>query len=109
MRILLDENLPHSLTYALREFGHETDPVNGLLIKGIDDNQLYNFVAPQYDLCFTRDAGFVHNVRQMKVPVPNKLVRVTLPQQPARLFVATFVTRFRETDWSSFEHCGNWP
>ena len=65
MKILLDENLPDSLLVSLQKVGHEVDSINRLHLKGIDNGTLYRQVAPKYDLCFTRDAGFTRNVRQI--------------------------------------------
>ena len=64
MRILLDENLPERLVSVMRRLGHEVDSVNGLRLKGLDNGTLYREVARSYDLCFTNDKGFVHNVKQ---------------------------------------------
>ncbi len=109
MRILLDENLPESLLPALRALGHEVDSVNSLRLKGLDNSTLYLQVAQAYDLCFTRDAGFVHNVRQMSGSSKVKLLRVSLPQKPAPQFVADFVSAFRTTDWSQYANGDDWP
>jgi predicted nuclease of predicted toxin-antitoxin system len=68
VKILLDENMPESLLGALANLGHEVDSVNHLKLKGLDNGTLYRQVATRYDLCFTRDAGFAHNVRQMRDP-----------------------------------------
>ena len=68
MKILLDENMPESLLRALERLGHEADSVNHLKLKGLDNGTLYRQVAGAYDLCFTRDSGFAHNVRQMRDP-----------------------------------------
>ena len=57
MKILLDENMPESLAGALKDLGHEVDSVNNL-----------KQVAVDYELCFTRDAGFARNVRQTRDP-----------------------------------------
>ena len=109
MRVLLDENLPESSVVALRQLGHEVDSVNGLHLKGLDNGALYRQVAQDYDLCFTRDAGFVNNVRQMRGPSNTKLLRVTLPQRPARSFVEGFVGAFQKTNWSRYENGSEWP
>ncbi len=109
MRILLDENLPESLVDALRELGYDVDSVNSLRLKGLDNSTLYRQVAQQYDLCFTKDAGFVHNVRQMSIPSKTKLLRVVLPQQAAKLFVKSFVQAFQQTDWSRYQNGDDWP
>jgi predicted nuclease of predicted toxin-antitoxin system len=61
VKILLDENMPESLAGALEDLGHEVDSVNKLKLKGIDNGTLYRQVAVDYELCFTRDAGFAHN------------------------------------------------
>ena len=66
MKILLDENIPESLSAALERLGHQVDTVNRLNRKGIDNGTLYRQVAIDYDLCFTKDAGFARNVRQMR-------------------------------------------
>ena len=60
--------MPESLVGALEDLGHEVRSVNHLKLKGLDNGTLYRQVAVQYDLCFTRDAGFAHNVRQMRDP-----------------------------------------
>jgi len=109
MKILLDENLPESLVAALRKLGHEADSINSLRLKGIDNSTLYQQVAQGYDLCFTKDAGFVHNVRQMSGPSNIKLLRVVLPQQPAKPFVDAFVQAFQNTDWSRYQNGDDWP
>jgi len=109
MRILLDENLPASLLKALRQLGHEVDSVNSLRLKGLDNSTLYQQVAQGYSLCFTKDAGFAHNVRHIKGPPKVKLLRVTLPQQPARPFVKAFIDAFRRTNWSHYQHGDDWP
>jgi predicted nuclease of predicted toxin-antitoxin system len=64
VKILLDENMPESLAGALEDLGHHVDSVNNLKLKGIDNGTLYRQVAVDYELCFTRDAGFALNVRQ---------------------------------------------
>jgi hypothetical protein len=109
LRILLDENLPESLVEALRQLGHDVESVNGLRLKGIDNSTLYREVARGYELCFTRDAGFVHNVRQMRGSSETKLLRVILPQQPVKLFVDAFLEAFQATDWSGYEDGDEWP
>lgn len=109
MKILLDENLPESLVFALEDEGHEVESVNRLRLKGVANSKLYREVAQAYDLCFTKDAGFVHNIRQEGGPSSTKLLRVTLPQQPAKPFVATFIQSFRETEWSRYENGDDWP
>ena len=73
--------MPESLVGALNDLGHEVDSVNRLKLKGLDNGTLYRQVAVDYDLCFTRDAGFVHNVRQMRDPSQVKVLRVIVPQQ----------------------------
>ena len=109
MKILLDENLPESLVVALQDLGHQVDSVNSLRLKGLDNSTLYRQVAQRYELCFTRDAGFVHNVRQMRPSSNTKLLRVILPQQPVRQFVDSFMQAFQETDWSHYENPSDWP
>jgi len=109
MKILLDENLPESLVLALRRLGHEVDSVNSLRLKGLDNSTLYRQVAQQYDLCFTKDAGFVHNVRQMPGPSRTKVLRVVLPQQPAKFFASAFVRAFEQSDWSRYQNGSDWP
>ena len=109
MRILLDENLPESLVSALRQLGHEVESVNTLRLKGLDNSTLYRQVAQGYDLFFTKDAGFVHNVRTMRPTSPVKLLRVVLPQQPAKPFVKAFLQAFHQTDWSLYQNGDDWP
>ena len=108
MRVLLDENLPESLVVRLRTLGHHVDSVNSLRLKGLDNGTLYREIARGYDLFFTRDAGFARSV-QVHTQGPVKLLRVTLPQTTARIFVAGFVTAFEETDWSRYANGDDWP
>lgn len=109
MRVLLDENLPESLVAALRHLGHQAESVNSLRLKGVDNGTLYQQVAQDYDFCFTKDVGFVLNVRRMRGPSNTKLIRVVLPQKPAILFVNDFVQAFEKTDWSGYENGSDWP
>ncbi|MBI4339299.1 MAG: DUF5615 family PIN-like protein [Chloroflexi bacterium] len=109
MRLLLDENLPEALVVTLRALGHEVDSVNSLHLKGLADSALNRTVAPAYDICFTKDAGFVNNVRHIAPLSDAKLIRVVLPQQPRGLFVESLVRAFQDTNWSRYEHCSDWP
>ncbi len=109
MRILLDENLPHKLVAALRSDGHEVESVLTLRMQGMDNGGLLRFALTSFDLCFTRDFGFVHNVRQGPVPARFRLLRVTLPQRPQEELVADFLAAFRITDWTRFRHGDDWP
>ena len=109
MKILLDENLPESLLAALERFGHQVDSVNHLKLKGLDNGTLYRQVAKDYDLCFTRDAGFAHNVRQMRDQLQVKILRVIVPQQRVELFVPDFIDAFQRSDWSRYSNGADWP
>ena len=109
MKILLDENLPDSLVPALERIGHQAYSVNRLLLKGIDNGTLYRQVAQDYDLCFPKDAGFAHNVRQMQGQSKVKVLRVVLRQQPAKPFVDAFVKAFEASDWSRYANGADWP
>jgi predicted nuclease of predicted toxin-antitoxin system len=109
LKLLLDENLPESLVARLRQLGHEVDFVNGLRLKGIDNSALYREVAQVYDICFTRDAGFIHSLRQFRQPSRTRVLRVVLPQQPAKPFVEAFSAAFEATDWSSYKDGDEWP
>jgi len=102
VKILLDENLPDSLLVALQKVGHEVDSINRLHLKGIDNGTLYRQVAQKYDLCFTRDVGFAHNVRQIHQRSKVKVLLVVIPQQRVGPFVEEFVNAFRVTDWSKY-------
>ena len=109
MKILLDENLPESLLAALVRFGHQVDSVNHLKLKGLDNGTLYRQVAKDYDLCFTRDAGFAHNVRQMRDQLQVKILRVIVPQQRVELFVPAFIDAFQKSDWARYSNGTDWP
>ena len=104
MKILLDENLPRKLVTALRAEGHETESVHTLRMQGLDNGKLYQFAIQNFEVCFTRDFGFIHNVRQGAPPEKFKLLRVTLPQKPQDELVADFISNFRKTDWTQFQH-----
>ena len=109
MKILLDENLSESLLAALERFGHQVDSVNHLKLKGLDNGTLYRQVARDYDLCFTRDAGFAHNVRQMRDQLQVKILCVVVPQQRVDLFVPDFIDVFQRSDWSRYSNGADWP
>ena len=109
MKILLDENLPRKLVAALRAEGHEVESVHTLRKQGLDNGGLYLFALANFELCFTRDFGFAHNVRQGSAPAGFKLLRVTLAQKPQEEFVADFISAFRASDWTQFLHGEDWP
>jgi predicted nuclease of predicted toxin-antitoxin system len=109
VKILLDENLPRKLVAALRTEGNEVESVHTLRMDGLDNGKLYQFARENFDLCSTRDAGFVNNVRQGPPPSRLRLLRVVLPQKPQDEFVADFLTAFRASDWTQFKHGDDWP
>jgi predicted nuclease of predicted toxin-antitoxin system len=109
VKILLDENLPRKLVAALRAEGHEVESVHTLRMQGLDNGKLYQFAVENFDLCFTRDFGFVNNVRQGKIPARFKLLRVTLPQKPQDEFIKDFIAAFHATDLKQFQHGDDWP
>ena len=109
MKILLDENLPRKLVAALRGEGHEVESVHTLRLQGLENGKLYEFARDNFDLCFTRDAGFANNVRQGLPPLRLKLLRVTVQQKPQDEFVVDFISFFRSSDWSRFQHGDEWP
>lgn len=109
MKVLLDENQPRKLVAALRAEGHEVESVHTLRMQGLDNGRLYQFARENFDLCFTRDAGFANNVRQGPPPSRLKLLRVTLPQKPQDEFVADFISAFRASRWTAFQHGDDWP
>jgi predicted nuclease of predicted toxin-antitoxin system len=109
VKILLDENMPESLTGALENLGHQVDSVNHLKLKGLDNSTLYRQVAANYDLCFTKDAGFARSVRRMQSPSQVKVLRVVVPQQRVELFVPAFVDAFQKSDWLRYSNGDDWP
>ena len=109
MKILLDENLPESLVAALQQLGHQVDSVNRLRLKGIDNGTLYRQIARDYNLYFTRDAGFAHNVRQMQQSSDGRVLRVVIPQARVSPFVNAFVKAFLGCDWSRYANGSDWP
>ncbi len=109
MKILLDENLPRKLVAALRTEGHEVESVHTLRMQGLDNGRLYQFAIQNFEVCFTRDFGFTHNVRQGKPPERFKLLRVTLEQKPQEEFIKDFIAAFRASDLNKFQHGDDWP
>jgi len=109
VKILLDENLPRKLVEALRGEGHVVESVHTLRMDGLDNGKLYAIAVQNFDLCFTRDFGFIHNARQAKVPANFKLLRVVLAQKPQDEFVADFLAQFRQSDFSQYQHGEDWP
>jgi len=98
-----------SLVGALEGLGHEVDSVNHLKLKGLDNGTLYRQVAIGYDLCFTRDSAFAHNVSQMRDPSQVKVLRVIVPQQKVESFVPAFVDALQKSDWSHYSNGDDWP
>ena len=109
MRILLDENLPRKLLVALCAEGHDVESVHTLRLEGLNNGKLYQFAIQNFDVCFTRDFGFINNARQGPPPAKFKLLRVTLPQKPQDEFVADFILAFRLIDWIRLHHGDDWP
>ena len=109
MKILLDENIPRKLVITLRAEGHEVESVHTLQLQGLDNGKLYEFARNNFDLCFTRDAGFANNVRQGRIPPRLKLLRVTIQQKPQDEFIKDFIAAFRLSDWSRYRHGDDWP
>jgi predicted nuclease of predicted toxin-antitoxin system len=109
VRILLDENLPRKLVEALRNEGHNIESVLTLRLQGLDNGRLYRLACQDYDLCFTRDSGFVHNARQNPTETNFKLILVKLAQKPQDPFVEDFLFLFRRTNWSELRHGDSWP
>ena len=109
MKILLDENLPRKLVAALRADGHEAESIHTLRMQGLDNGKLYQFAVQNFEICFTRDFGFAHNVRQSAAPRNFKLLRVTLPQKPQDEFVADFIAVLRQNSPEKFQHGDDWP
>jgi predicted nuclease of predicted toxin-antitoxin system len=109
VKILLDENLPRKLVAALRADGHEVESIHTLRMQGLDNGKLYQFAVQNFEICFTRDFGFAHNVRQGSAPKKFKLLRVTLPQKPQDEFVADFITALRQKSLEEFQHGDDWP
>jgi predicted nuclease of predicted toxin-antitoxin system len=109
VKILLDENLPRKLVTALRVEGHEVESVITLRMQGLDNGRLYQFAVQNFEVCFTRDFGFINNVRQGKPPEKFKLLRVTLAQKPQDEFIKDFIASFRASDLKRFQHGDDWP
>jgi hypothetical protein len=98
-----------SLGGALEDLGHMVDSVNSLKLKGIDNGTLYRQVAVDYELCFTRDAGFAQNVRQLRDPSQVKVLRVIISQQRVESFVPAFIDAFQKSDWAGYSSGDDWP
>ena len=109
MKILLDENVPRKLVQALRAEGYEVESVHTLKLQGLDNGSLFEFARNNFDICFTRDAGFARDVRHAALQVRLKVLRVILPQKPQDQFVPDFLLAFRATDWASFQNGDDWP
>lgn len=88
---------------------NEVESVHTLQLQGLENGALYEFASDNFDLCFTRDAGFAHNVRQGAPPSSLKLLRVTLQQKPQDEFVLDFLLAFRVSDWTQYSNGSDWP
>jgi len=109
VRILLDGNLPRKLVPALRAEGHKVESVITLRMQGLDNGRLYQFAIKNFDICFSRDFGFINNIRQGKPPASFKLLRVRLVQKPQDEFTKDFIAEFRASDLTGFRHGDDWP
>ena len=109
MKILLDENLPRKLVAALRAEGHEVESVITLRMQGLDNGRLYQFAIENFEICFTRDFGFIHNARQGSPPEKFKLLHVILEQKPQDEFIKDFIAAFHAVDLNRFQHGDDWP
>jgi len=94
---------------ALRAAGHQAESVHTLHQQGIDNGRLYALACHEYDLCFTRDAGFANNARQGSSPSRLKMLRVTLPQQRQDEFIKEFMAHFGSSNWTEYHHGDDWP
>lgn len=109
MRIFLDENMPHKLAESLRAEGHEVESVHTLGVTGVKNGELYQMVRDQYDLLFTKDAGFNEWAKKVKEGHRVKFVLVALPQKSQDFFVKDFMTKFSKTNWAKHIHGNAWP
>lgn len=109
MKILLDENMPYKLLFALREEGHETESIHSLKLTGIRNGELYQLARDQFDLLFTKDVGFNEWAKGIKEKHHVNFVFVILPQKSQDLFVHDFMGAFRKTDWTRHLHAASWP
>jgi len=101
--------MPESLVPALGHLGHQVESVNHLGLKGIADEALYRDVARAYDICFTRDLGFAHNVRRRPDAGTVRVLHVVLRQQRIEQFLPSFLQAFEQSDWSNYENGSDWP
>jgi len=53
--------------------------------------------------------GFAESIQDLESNAKVKLILVTLRQEPAKQFVARFLKRFSETDWTSYASGDIWP
>ncbi len=109
MKILLDENMPHSVINFLREENHIVDSVNTLRLKGMENGKLYREVAQEYDLFLTRDVGFIKAIRNIKIKSRCVTLYVNLPQLPTDKFLPLFRNHFKSTEWKQYHNGDRWP
>ena len=84
----------------MRIEGYAAESVHTLKMQGLDNGRLYKFAGENFDLCFTRDFGFIHNAKQGPAPATLKLLRVVLAQKPQDEFVSDFIAQFRRSDFT---------
>jgi hypothetical protein len=77
-RILRENPARRELAAALRAESHAAESIHTLKMQGLDNGKLYRFALDNFEVCFTRDFGFINNIRQGPVPEKFKLLRVTL-------------------------------
>ncbi|MGI8965667.1 MAG: hypothetical protein ACR2H1_06210, partial [Limisphaerales bacterium] len=87
----------------------EAESVHTLRMQGLDNGKLYRFALENFDVCFTRDFGFIHNIRQSSAAAKFKLLHVTLAQKPQDEFIKDFLVAFRMADFNKLQHGADWP
>lgn len=58
MKVLVDENIPHTTVDYLRELGHDVKDIRGTADQGLADSNLWALAMSEGRLLITTDKGF---------------------------------------------------
>ncbi len=99
MKVLVDENIPHTTVDYLRELGHDVKDIRGTADQGLADSNLWALAMSEGRLLITTDKGFTeyrgvaghHGILVVRLRQPNR--------RKIHYSVMHAMGRFQEGDW----------
>ena len=99
MKVLVDENMPHTTVDHLRELGHDVKDIRGTADQGLADSNLWALAMSEGRLLITTDKGFTE-FRRMAGHHGILVVRLRQPnRRKIHYSVMHAMGRFQEGDW----------